>query len=331
MRVLVSALIVCQIMSLSWGAISDDEPETDEALVAFNKGKNFFHAKQYGEAADMFRKAYKLKETWKLLYNIGQSEAADKSHCMALQAFEAYLSQGGDDIAYERKTYVLEEVSRLRNMVGVIQVKAPDGAVIWVDEVERGIAPMPGQIPVAASVIHTVVVYFDGEPLPEQTVSVVGGHALTVEFLDPKTAVPEPAPPELEIPEPPPPATPEPTPLEGKTPGSGLKTGGWVTFAVGCATLVGSVVTGGIAMGLNVKLKQGCVDGACPPEQHSDLENRDTLALTTDILLGVGGASVIAGMVMVIVAKGKQRKNEKATANAQLIPQIEGTTIKWNF
>jgi Flp pilus assembly protein TadD len=50
----------------------------DDAKRAYEEGVSHFESGRFPEAADAFRKAYELKPIWKLLYNIGQSEAAAK-------------------------------------------------------------------------------------------------------------------------------------------------------------------------------------------------------------------------------------------------------------
>ena len=57
---------------------------------------------------------------------------------LALEAFERYLAKGGDEIQGERQKEVLEEVDRLRRMVGSMEVTAPRSCIVLIDDVERG-------------------------------------------------------------------------------------------------------------------------------------------------------------------------------------------------
>ena len=91
MRALV--LAVAMGITMSFGALAlADEGVDEQAVSAFNQGKEFFRSNKYLEASAAFRKAYGLKKTWKLQYNIGQSEAAAKRYGLALEALEHYLS-----------------------------------------------------------------------------------------------------------------------------------------------------------------------------------------------------------------------------------------------
>jgi hypothetical protein len=60
------AAVLC-VPSLAWG---------DEAKELFHDGIDAFERGDYKQAAEAFRKAYTAKESWKVLYNIGQAEAA---------------------------------------------------------------------------------------------------------------------------------------------------------------------------------------------------------------------------------------------------------------
>ncbi len=334
--------VTCSLL-ISAASLADGEKKK-EALQSFNDGKALFNDKQYAAAAEAFRKANELNPNWKLLYNIGQSEAAAKRHGLALQAFEAYLSQGGDDITDTRREEVLREVKRLRDMVGFIQVKAPDGAVVTIDDLERGTAPILGQIPVAASVNHNIIIVLGDEELTRQTVAVTGRQTAVVEVALPEVEPPpEPATPPPDTEEEPerepmeeaepeaPQGPPEPADSATESGSSALKTWGWATFSVGGLMIVGSLVTGGMALALNGKVEKNCPDGYCPPPSHDDLENRNSLALTTDILLIVGGVAITSGMLMVIFAKGKERGTEKVSLQPIVTPTAVGSTIEWRF
>jgi tetratricopeptide (TPR) repeat protein len=72
--------------------------DVDEARREFEKGRQLFEAGDYREAAEAFRRANEEQPNWRLLYNIGQCEAAEKNYGLALESLEAYLAHGGDDV-----------------------------------------------------------------------------------------------------------------------------------------------------------------------------------------------------------------------------------------
>jgi tetratricopeptide (TPR) repeat protein len=189
----VIAALVATVVLL--GSESQAAPgEEDPARTAFREGTVHFEAGRYGEAAGEFRKAYELKPSWKLLYNIGQSEAASRNYGLALQAFERYLAEGGDELETDRRDEVLAEVERLRKMVGALVVIGPEGATVEVDEHPRGQLPLPGPLMISAGIKHQVAVISEGERLLERPVLLSGGQRIEVRVDGPDE---EEAPPEV--------------------------------------------------------------------------------------------------------------------------------------
>ena len=80
------------------------------------------------------------------------------------------------------------------------------------------------------------------------------------------------------------------------------RTWGWVMVGVGGAILAGAGVTGILTMNLDSDLTSKCgTEHSCPPNLQGDVDRLDTLALTTDVLLGVGAAAVITGTLLLTV------------------------------
>ena len=165
-------LVVVLSLVMSSDLLAQGEDQPDEAKAAFEEGASLFSAGDFPAAAKAFRRAYEIKPSWRLLYNIGQSEAAAKRHGLAMDAFEKYLSQGGDDVDEARRVEVTAEVERLRTIVGTIEVTAPNDSLVEIDGIERGTTPLPGRLKVAAGVEHQVAVRKGGKVLLARTVSV---------------------------------------------------------------------------------------------------------------------------------------------------------------
>ena len=264
--------------------------ENDDAKASFEEATQLYNQEKFPEAADAFRRAYELKPTWKLLYNIGQSETAARRYGLALEAFEKYLAESGDEVTEERQKEVREEVKRLREMVGALDVDVPPDSIVVVNGVERGKAPLPGYIMVAAGVDLHVMVDLDGASIIDRTVRVSGGQVMGVarEDLPPGSA--EPA-------------------------GSPLKTIGWIAVGVGAAVLAGGAVTGGMSLSKNKELEKACTSGSCPSGVDPDIEeSRDKLALMTDILIPVGGVLAATGIVLLIVNAAKKEQPAEETS-----------------
>ena len=306
---------------------------TDEATDAFNLGKELFKKEDYAAASEAFRDANQLRPNWRLLYNIGQSEAAAKRYGLALEAFEAYMAKGGDDIPMTRRDEVLIEIERMRLLVGELEITAPEGAKVIIDDVFRGNTPLSGALLVAAGVEHQVILMKNNDYLFNQKVKVNGGATRAVNVEDTGEATAEETPDEIveNVID-----TPDTDTLDDKSTeetaypiqkSHPLILPGWVTTGVGAAVLVGGAVTGAMALSLNKDLDQTCKNG-CPPSEVDKEERLDTLVLSTNILLSVGAAATITGVILLVIGK---RKSKAVSWMPVLNPVLVGSTISWRF
>jgi len=321
-------------LQLLVGVVAAADKTPEKAKAAFGEGTELFTAGDYRGAADAFRLANEIAPNWKILYNIGQSEAAARRYGLALQAFERYLAEGGDEIPGDRQKEVLNEVDRLRRMVGSVEVTAPPGAMILVDEVNRGQAPLPGALLVSAGLDHRIVVEKEGRTLLEKTIRVSGGQKTSV------IVGAEPASSDVEAEQGEEPVRESGGEEEDAAPAedsdddrSNLWKAGWAVAAVGGATLIAGGAVGGAMLSLDGDLTKKCDQGICDPSDQGDLEKRDNLALSADVLYGVGGAALIAGVVMIIVAarRGEREGGGEITLSPSAGPGFAGVTLGGRF
>ncbi len=278
------------------------------------EGVKLFKADKFEQASQNFRKAYQLRPTWKLFYNIGQCEAAAKHYGPALESFEKYLVEGGDDVPTARRDYVSSEIRRIQPLVGVLQVEAPPGTMVIIDEEPRVTIPSMGPIRLAAGT-HTVKLVRDEKLLLVKEIKMVGGMTITVSAAkhekaaaktEPKEGIPEPLPKE--------------EPVKKKP--SWMWTTGWIGLGVGAAVAIGGGITGGMAINKSDEFKGECQDKICPPDQEKVRDSADTLATVTNILLPVGGALAVAGAVLLVI--GRPDKEEKQTDKTVTLIPVTG-------
>jgi hypothetical protein len=329
-KALLAALCLLLISGTARGG-----PEQD-ARAAFQQGLKLYEQKQFSAAADAFEQALALKPSYKLLFNIGQARAAARQYDLALVAFERYLVEGGDEIEDARRSEVLTELTKVRPLVGFIEVQAPAGLTVRVDDAERGTTPLPSKLMVTVGRPHKVDLLKDGEVLLAQEIQVSGGLVETLRFA---MAGQGPAPP-AGGPEPPPGGAgggeggergegPEPAPLpEDGSGSSSLKVWGWVTLGAGAAVLIAGGVAGGVALSQSGKLAEACPDGSCSPARGGEVDALGSLALTADILLGVGAAAAVAGIVLLLLPEG--RESGEATA-VRVVPAPGGAALQGRF
>ncbi len=112
---------------------------------------------------------------------------------------------------------------------------------------------------------------------------------------------------------------------------SSLTIPGYVAIGLGGALVVGGAVTGGMALSVNGDLADQCQGGECPASSRDDLDRRDTLASTTNILIVLGVASATAGVLMLTVFSGEQEPPSDLAVSPVLAPGFGGAAARGSF
>jgi hypothetical protein len=143
---------------------------------------------------------------------------------------------------------------------------------------------------------------------------------------------PKPSPPEVRTvtaPKPPP------APVERVDAGvrkkSSLSTWGWVTVSLGGALLVSGTITGSLALSLNSDLADACEGGVCPEGYRGKDDRKKNLALSTDVLVGVGAATVIAGVLILTVFDVDTESGSSVEVAPAVAPGYAGAAIQGRF
>jgi len=268
-----------------------------EAKQVYRQGVEAFEDGRFDDAARLFRRANELKPSWRLLYNLGQSEAAARRFGLAIDAFEKYLVGGGDDVPGERREEVLAEIQRLRVLVGAVEVRAPEGTELLIDGISYGKVPFSGPVRVAAGE-HRAVLRLGDEVLLERKVGIAGGMTTSL-AVDETVAGPvdDGEPPQREDPEP------------GPDPGGG-RVWTWVALGLGVAAVAGGGVTGGLSMKREGDLMERCPNKACAESERGEADTIRRMNLTADILYGVGAVAIVTGIVLFFVEPGARTESQ---------------------
>ena len=107
----------------------------------------------------------------------------------------------------------------------------------------------------------------------------------------------------------------------------GLPVGGIVVAGVGVAALAAAA---GVFWGVREPAR-ALIEGACPdptscadtPANHSNASAAQSGAIATDVLLGVGGAAVIGGVLWLVLGRGSNH----ASTRAWLVPAPGGLSV----
>ncbi len=178
MKYLTAVVIWTAVLSICLTGFGQTKDEDKEASLHFKKGVQLFNENKKEEAVNEFKTAYEIKPSWKIMYNIGQCQASLKRYGLAIDAFEKYLGEGGDEVPPERSDEVLAELERLRKMVGSLRVSGPDGVEIYVDKILRGTTPLKASILETAGVEHSIWLIKEGRKVLSVQETFRGGETL---------------------------------------------------------------------------------------------------------------------------------------------------------
>ncbi|HTJ84726.1 MAG TPA: hypothetical protein VL400_23565 [Polyangiaceae bacterium] len=284
------------------GKSSDAEPtararESNEKALAASK------AGDYAEALRLFQEAYDDSPSFVILYNIGKMAALTGDHARAKHAFECHLELGDAAISPERRAEVEREIATSTAQVATlaIEVDVPDVAIA-IDGVTIGKTPLddlvfvnPGKRTVRATLDET----------EEQTLEVAKGTRTIVRFRFGKSSNGGP-------------------PTASEAPfrfPNGAVGAAWVT--TGLATIA-ALVTGPFALVTASDISDDPYLGpAIVPPEGSELSDKiaraRTLAIATDVLIGVAAVSGAAAITFSVVNAVGKTPDDGAAPRADLV------------
>jgi len=172
---------------------AQDASAVAEARERFDRGIRLFDGESYEAALAEFLRAYEVAPNHVVLLNIAHTCRRLGRNAQAVDAFERYLAEGGDAVQAQRRAEVERELHDLRPMVGGIRVvvSRPDAAVVSIDGIEVGAAPLDRPVRVDAG-RHVVEVNAEDHLPSRREVTVAGQAEALVEVS--LTPVPAPAP-----------------------------------------------------------------------------------------------------------------------------------------
>jgi hypothetical protein len=278
------------------------DAELTRASSHFQQGVQLYQEEAYRAALVEFQRAYAIAPDYRLLYNIGQTKLRLQDYLGSVQSYETYLAEGGREIAADRRGQVESALSSLRSRVGRIGVSANrDGAEVFVDDVRAGVTPLPGSVAVNVG-SHRVLARTRDGASEVKIVEVAGGDVMEVTLL-------------LETP------TSAATPVSAAATDrawSRMQTGAVTSWALGGALLVGAAVTGGLTWNAQGDLDDLVAEqGASSSAINSKRDSLETLALTTDVLIGAGAAAVVAGTILWLVDRRALKRDQAQRSAAR--------------
>lgn len=312
MRLIIGTIVFFLSLSVGLSAAADTAADINAAIFEAEAKYEFG---DYAGAADAYRTAYQLSGNVDLLFEIAKCESAAKRWGPALEAYNAYLFAGDEKTTPEKREKAQAEIKIIEGKVGYLEIKAPAGMAVVVDNVDRGRTPLPDKLPVESEVEHEVKI---GDTAAQRVV-VGWGKTETVKpgLMEAAIDADEP-----EV------SDAEPEEKEKKKSKSKLRTIGLITALSGGGVLLGSLVTGAVSLSYDKKLESSCVSGICDEGQSDTLNARDNLAVTTNVLLIVGATALTTGIVMMAISPGEKKKTSKSSSLESASPRRMGAKKK---
>ncbi len=157
---------------------------TKAARARFQEGVDAFDHGNYEAARAAFKQAYALKQHPAVLLNLAQSSLKSGHYLEASKMFQQYVN----DPQADKKADATKGLTDARSKLGRLDVSAPPGSEITIDDAVAGKTPMSEPIDVEAG-NHTVHVKLPDNTSSEQKIVVTAGQVQPVRFAATATVV----------------------------------------------------------------------------------------------------------------------------------------------
>ncbi|MBN2527150.1 MAG: tetratricopeptide repeat protein [Deltaproteobacteria bacterium] len=303
-------LLVLQPYSLR---AADDDARVQKIREHYFAGVSLREKGQYAEAAKEFRALVALSPRYEYYFEIGECEYLRNRYDLAFEAFTTFRNGAGKNgdprsMAFSKKA--LKESSK---HIGYLNSNENKELEIWVDGEQRGITPLAKPIVILTGK-HQVVFKLDGASKYKTNIDVPVGETVLVAYVAPAPKAE--STPEAVQKQPEKKLTPAEIPVKSQDTKSiprrhaTLKTAGIITASVGGAVIAAGIVTGIWAQHKDNKLDERCDKRypSCPQKYQNLADSGQNLAVTTDVLLPLGGAIMATGAVLAIVGYRRSKK-----------------------
>ncbi len=291
------ARAVAMIVVASTLALAADPPASPDARARFRAGVALMSdpdGARVEEAYRLFKEAYAIDPSWKILGNLGAAAMRLERHGEALDALARYLEQGGADVEPAERAQIERDLQTLRAASAALSIRAIGGQAQLVIEDVRARADggrvlnsytLPRDRDARLIVAlgrHRLTATIDGRAASWE--GEVGTSGAEVSLTAPVSAATA-----SSAPSPPAPRRHEPT----------ARILGVGALAVGGAMLTAGVVTAIVGQRKKLALDDACPDHTCPESRRGDVDALRGWATATNVLV-FGGALFAAGGVTAI-------------------------------
>lgn len=285
--------------------------EDDAAREAFAKGTEAYRDVEFAEALLLFEEAYKLRPTYKILFNIAQTQLELRRPHLALEAFEKYMVEGGKNIDDDRRDEVVREIRKLRRVVGEIIVLGQTGTECRIDDEHVGFLPLDRPLRLESG-NHEITIHLHGEIVCRKEVEIVAGKKRIEQCKARDDSQEGPAPESIWD-------VMSNTTLgeydigmthSDATPKESLfwKVSPWIFTGAAALTAATGTVLALKTSSLNSELRGACDGGDCPAARQNDVDKLSKLAVGADVLFVATSILSAAAVTFFILKKKKARR-----------------------
>jgi hypothetical protein len=300
------------------------EQRRAEAKSKYKQGADAYLAGHYKDAADLFLAADRLAPSALLSFNIARAYEKLGDGSGALRWYRDYLRRNPAAPNADSVRGLIAALAAGLAQKGVQQLTvlaSPEGATVAIDDQPMGVAPWTGDLSPGK---HHLLLTRRGYADTERDIDLLPGEPLDVSLrMEPQTAVAAPGSAS--------PAPLAPTASTTEAPAGEVKHGHrlgvlpWVTLGVGAAALGGALTFEVLRRGAEDDAKHATTQ----LDYQSHLESEQSRQTAARVFLGVGGAFVVAGGVMLLLDSAP--KAHAASAGFFCAPQLCAISARGRF
>jgi len=340
---LTSLILACLVLALAAPAHAEDK---DKAKEHFFKAKELVEEGALEKAIIEFKKSYEYKPVPLVTHNIAICYDELHQYADALFHYNRYLNEA-KDLSEDKKDAIKARIEKIKKFIGSLKLDVDEkGAEIIID------GKLIGQTPYGVIFLetgeHDLLLRKVGLPDFKKKFTIASGEVTTIDVPKPGKTEEKPEPP---IEKPPPEKPPvvdkpkekppevvekpkeKPKKEEAKKEKKPRKKIGpgpfWAMLSISGATLAASAITGGLALKAEKDFNKQYIEDE---DKWKPLERKaNNLALTTDILIGVGAAAAATTIVLAIVTDFKGEEKSSVSVAPTVTADYTGIAVTGTY